>query len=339
MMEDASLDICNICEASIVDPRILPCAHRFCLKCLESSTASEDRPKCPTCLIEFEIPGGGLKDLKVNEFIEQMNNLKQNNISCDSCKENEAIKFCVGCSLNYCSTCLVPHYKVPTSSKHVLQQAKDGINIAKYPTCKQHLKIMTLFCESCKLALCDHCLSKHEHHKLKHLSNFFKSVKDLLNHELEFNEEILRVNAEISTLTDRNNSKASNLRRDLQRKNEKVKTVLDAMVARTQRNIDEELRRCQKAADDLKDLQKTNEARLNAEIETLRQQVDDLSFENVVELSPRIERVSESSIVWKRNMFETCQQGCFEVPKLSNEVDQLGNDFDRMLNILWKGQF
>ena len=58
----------------MVDPRILTCAHSFCLKCLKS-TVSILSPKCPTCQIEFQIPEGGMEELKKNEFIEQLNNL------------------------------------------------------------------------------------------------------------------------------------------------------------------------------------------------------------------------------------------------------------------------
>ena len=70
MMEGA-LHVCNICSRLMADPRMLPCGHSFCLKCLVSSSVLKGS-SCPTCQIEFKIPDGGLMYLKRNEFIDKL---------------------------------------------------------------------------------------------------------------------------------------------------------------------------------------------------------------------------------------------------------------------------
>ena len=151
-MDGYSFEVCRICMTYMIDPRILPCSHSFCLKCLESSIILTKSSKCPTCQMDFEIPQGGLEDLKKNAFIEQLNILKQNTIKCDSCKENQAVKFCVECSYNYCSTCLEHHARIPIARNHQLQSAtKTDISINKYSIFDKHSELMTLVCKNCRI--------------------------------------------------------------------------------------------------------------------------------------------------------------------------------------------
>ena len=121
----------------------------YFLKCLESSTISKESPNCPTCWIEFQIPQGWLRDLKKNEFIEQLNNIGRSSLTCLTWKENQTIEFCVECSYNYCLTCLVLHRKIPSMSIHQLQpvtSVKEKFNTNKYAICDEHLEMMTLLC-------------------------------------------------------------------------------------------------------------------------------------------------------------------------------------------------
>ena len=79
-MEGHFFDICKICNKSMIDPRILPCSHSFCLRCLESSNTSNNNcSSCPSCAIVFDMPQGGLMNLKKNEFIESLKNLRLSN--------------------------------------------------------------------------------------------------------------------------------------------------------------------------------------------------------------------------------------------------------------------
>ena len=196
IMEPANIEICKLCMRCMIDPRILPCSDSFCLKCLESSEISKNSSKCPVCQIPFKLPKGGLKELKKNEFINCLSDLKHNHNVCDGCKKNQAINFCVDCSFNYCSTCLEHHGRFPTTSNHQLRPISSKvkeINVNKYSTCKEHSKEKCLLCLDCKIALCDHCSSlKHKNHKIKPTSEHFESVRIKFEQSLKSKKGILK---------------------------------------------------------------------------------------------------------------------------------------------------
>lgn len=50
---------CSKCEDPFTDPRILPCLHSFCLKCLQK--LSESTLQCPECDEEVPLPSSGVQ--------------------------------------------------------------------------------------------------------------------------------------------------------------------------------------------------------------------------------------------------------------------------------------
>jgi len=60
---------CPICTEVFTDPRVLPCIHTFCLKCLENYGKNRppgDNMPCPLCRKEFTIPYDGLSGIQKN---------------------------------------------------------------------------------------------------------------------------------------------------------------------------------------------------------------------------------------------------------------------------------
>ena len=60
---------CSVCAEMMVDPKMLPCIHTFCFKCLDQhwkDKQSGDKVPCPLCRKEFEIPTGGIGNLQSN---------------------------------------------------------------------------------------------------------------------------------------------------------------------------------------------------------------------------------------------------------------------------------
>jgi len=72
------LTTCRLCEHLLTEPRLLPCLHTFCLRCLENfdaeltttkkSTGARAKKKitCPCCRKECALPVGGIGRLPVN---------------------------------------------------------------------------------------------------------------------------------------------------------------------------------------------------------------------------------------------------------------------------------
>jgi len=92
---------CPICVETFTDPKVLPCVHTFCLKCLLKYGEHDklgDQMACPLCRANFVIPPGGLADLPNNFFVNKL--LLANQLTdasktlhekpCDICKEDDA---------------------------------------------------------------------------------------------------------------------------------------------------------------------------------------------------------------------------------------------------------
>ena len=129
---------CSICTEVFTDPRVLPCIHTFCLKCLlrygEDKQPGDSMP-CPMCRKEFTIPDDGLAGMQKNFFMEKLLHARKlsagqeaQHIPCDLCSSDEAsagetVKvaasmYCIQCQQNYCEQCSLRHTKTKICSNH-----------------------------------------------------------------------------------------------------------------------------------------------------------------------------------------------------------------------------
>ncbi|KAH7694773.1 E3 ubiquitin-protein ligase TRIM13, partial [Aphelenchoides avenae] len=61
-MDDIADDCtCGVCLDLFTDPRILPCGHTYCQKCVECllEEAGQNSTQCPECRAEFRQPATG----------------------------------------------------------------------------------------------------------------------------------------------------------------------------------------------------------------------------------------------------------------------------------------
>ena len=164
----------------------------------------------------------------------------------------------------------------------------DERNLRKYQDCNEHLEMMTLFCEDCDVALCSHCLTlKHKDHNFKHLSKCYDSKKLELEEHIKMKEECLitaRKNLMISEMMKFSNElKALNLKEEIQQRGEDLKKVIDSIVSELISKVDEHLKPYEKAAARvMKDLTSVISI-LNAQIKTLKLQLNSLSYKNVTQ--------------------------------------------------------
>ena len=66
---------CSICTEVFTDPRVLPCIHSFCLKCLLNYGKDRqpgDSMPWPLCSKEFTISDDGLSGMQKNFFMEKL---------------------------------------------------------------------------------------------------------------------------------------------------------------------------------------------------------------------------------------------------------------------------
>ncbi|XP_078661279.1 uncharacterized protein LOC144905473 [Branchiostoma floridae x Branchiostoma belcheri] len=60
---------CRICFETFRQPKILPCVHTFCEKCLLKHAGRRQSFSCPTCRREVTLPQNGVAGLEDNHFI------------------------------------------------------------------------------------------------------------------------------------------------------------------------------------------------------------------------------------------------------------------------------
>ena len=113
---------CVVCADIFCDPRLLPCVHTYCMKCIAGFYADKapgDKAPCPLCQKKFKILVGGVKDLPKNFFMEQLKDiLDPSSIHCEVCSyTNEAevagkkvaSMTCVECHERLCDVCAGTH--------------------------------------------------------------------------------------------------------------------------------------------------------------------------------------------------------------------------------------
>ena len=194
-------DKCAVCDNFFNDPRILPCLHSFCSKCIVSLN-QDNSVTCPTCsyqsLISPDHDGDGVQSLqsntwlretsRINGFIHEISQSSPDSASCASCGENApSSSYCIECNGGVCKICLKAHSKVKDLRSHVILQPDqikpmaDDSNKAKSihlsmlamnPVCLSHEELkLDLYCKTCESLVCVKCsIATHKGHSVTELT-------------------------------------------------------------------------------------------------------------------------------------------------------------------------
>ena len=133
---------CTVCSHVFRDPRILPCMHTFCLKCIEQVGCDKkpgEHMTCPSCDKEFKIPSSGFSGIPINEFWTKLIVfLHPTKLTCDNCNDEDdqtsemvpvAIRFCVDCDQNLCEDCCVAHKKLKKMRDHHMKELQAHVSV------------------------------------------------------------------------------------------------------------------------------------------------------------------------------------------------------------------
>lgn len=193
------LDKCGICLGDFKQPKILPCFHTFCLDCLRSYVGKTGRREtftCPLCLVETEIPRGGVEHFQTNFYIkaEQTKSLSKLDAKCEVCDtdgKRQVETRCLECDQNLCENCSKTHLKMTSSKEHHLMAVNfPDIHLSPEVTtkvfCDKHKsEELTLYCKPCDDPICLRCkVTSHENHSTMDLSDVAKGARELLGSKL-----------------------------------------------------------------------------------------------------------------------------------------------------------
>ena len=178
---------CAVCHEHYLDPKILPCCHYYCKKCVRALADRENPFACPQCRRPAQLPAN--KDPAVLPTAYFVNRLKDVHCKmakahgkvaalCEMCKANKAEAFCRQCTEFVCSDCARSHEKQKAKySGHKvvsLEELREGGAKQILPTpaphmlCKAHEKRMKLYCFDCGNLICRDCtVIDHAGHKFE----------------------------------------------------------------------------------------------------------------------------------------------------------------------------
>lgn len=201
------MDTCPICKLSFHnrEPKLLPCLHSFCKRCLPPPFRSPDPRRdaqgqvdtnkslsairCPVCRQEcWEM------DMLDNFFVKDSAEVPSSTVEktsqvCMSCDDNtEATGYCVECVEFLCVTCIEAHQRVKFTRDHTIRQKEEmspeavGISTQKPVFCDIHKQEpLKLFCETCDRLTCRDCqLLKHKDHNYQFLEDAYRNHRQYL---------------------------------------------------------------------------------------------------------------------------------------------------------------
>ena len=193
-LEDLESEItCPICQEHYTEPKVLPCLHYYCKKCilkLALRTQSGKSFHCPECRCEAIIPEGGVEKLKTaffaNRLKSKVTTLQRTHgkveVKCELCTaSSNAEAFCRQCSCFICNECVLVHSKLRCFFGHKIASLEDlkhgrakPIAVKEPPTskCEVHEEPFIIYCYDCSYLICQHC-----------------TLKDHLGHNYEFTKK------------------------------------------------------------------------------------------------------------------------------------------------------
>lgn len=179
---------CIVCKKLLQRPKVLPCLHSLCSRCLLSvldSNKSKDKFHCPKCEETTIIPIGGVEGFQDNVYLNGILGVHNSHNSkgkvCDICslrkKKNTATSKCLNCGDLLCQDCSTSHSATRQTINHKVVDLESVVKgthdkairqLNRIPCVSHPEETLVIFCYDCNFLVCHECqLSYHfSHHTI-----------------------------------------------------------------------------------------------------------------------------------------------------------------------------
>ncbi|XP_038061746.1 uncharacterized protein LOC119732361 [Patiria miniata] len=243
---------CAICYTEYIDPRLLECSHKFCLKCLkelsETPTKEDDIIVCPMCRARTVIPQGGVQALPQSSEYQ---------IKCQACDEaNTAVSKCLDCDYYLCCECKEAHQRFAQLRTHRIASLDRGGKLKSQNKCEHHPdQNLCFYCNTCELLICNECTTT-RHNRSVHsyddlglamkkckqevdalVSQTEKNIKEFLSANPSPDDSRKRLNMRLTKTRIRISLKAEKEIAKIRQKEEQLRHEAEELVAKTDKEF------------------------------------------------------------------------------------------------------
>ena len=216
---------CSICLDTYTDPKLLPCFHTFCKKCLEPLTVQDHDGHtlcCPNCRKTTLLPLNGVSGLQTAFHIEHFFEIhatltkakEPQKMQCEKCKRSTATGYCHDCSKFVCDKCTELHQIWEEFASHQIASINDiqqeAANLVpptkKVMYCPKHPgEKLKIYCETCGELTCNNCtILFHQGHTHNLISDTFPKHKEEIVSSLQLvKQQLVTVSEAVHALDTR----------------------------------------------------------------------------------------------------------------------------------------
>lgn len=195
---------CPVCHENLEEPKILPCCHMACKRCLLSwLTKVGATGGCPLCRAPIITSTGDINseldalttNLVAVSLLESQQILQSHHL-CSSC-DSDASLFCMECSIKLCADCFKFHKRFPATKGHTAEEL-EKLNVQQLAnknrlTCKLHPdRTAELYCSTHQELICLLCASTR--HEVCSGKKMIDDVVETKRQELKLRASVLRQN-------------------------------------------------------------------------------------------------------------------------------------------------
>lgn len=199
---------CAICREIYVEPKVLPCCHYYCKKCVYNialRTGLDQLFSCPECRADTKLPHDSVDSLPTAFFIRRIQDLhtklkQAQNVkalagarrgTCEMCMAgSHATAYCQQCSQLICERCTESHQRMKIFAEHVITLLDNTSNAVVQESalvpCKEHKQSMSLYCFDCSGFICRDCTIKdHFSHNHEFIGKAASQARENLDLDLK----------------------------------------------------------------------------------------------------------------------------------------------------------